>query len=409
MKVLLTALNLDGNDVGEVSAGFQLVYELAKQVDLTVLALQRSGVEPLQDQLPHAEVHTWPEPEVLRQQERLNSMAKLAWPIFTRHLQRWLRTAQSRGRHFDIAHQFLPRGPRYASPLRYYNIPYVIGPVGGALPTPHSFRNEVGTEKWFARLRAFDQFRFRRDPWLRASYGNANLVLGVAPYMQKVLADLPIQRFDTLMGIGIRDLAEVPPRDMVAGRLALLHVGRVVRTKGLRDVIRSLSCLSDLPQITLTSIGDGDDLAACQAEVEQLGLKGRVSFLGKLPRSEVEEWYAKSDALAFPSFRESMGGVLYEAQRWGLPIIAARAGGPDWIVDESCGLKVDISDPETLARDLATEIRKLADNPELRIALGSAGRARVEREGLWSKKAEKLVKFYGEALGCAASPPVRRE
>lgn len=407
MKVLLLAINLDGNDVGEVATGFELVRHLADRVELTVLALQHAGVVPLAEQLPGVEVQTWPEPEILQRHERLNAMAKLGWPVFTRHVRRWLAAARAEGRHFDLAHHFLPRAPRYAPPLRGQGIPYVIGPVGGSLPTPPGFAAEVGTGAWFARLRAADTFRFRHDPWLRRGYGDAELVLGVAPYMREVLADLPIRRYDSFLGIGIGDLPELPARKAVQGQLALLHVGRAVRTKGLRDVIRALGHLRDLPAVTLTSIGDGEDLAPCRAEVARLGLEERVRFLGRLPRAEIERWYASSDALAFPSFRESMGGVLYEAQRWALPIVTVRAGGPDWIVDDTCGLKVDVTDPETMARHLADAIRVLALNPELRARLGQGAREKVSREGLWEAKAGHMYSLYEEVLatGGAAGRP----
>lgn len=398
MKVVLLALNLDGEDVGEVAMGFELVRRLAAHTELTVLSMQRPGRTPLHEQLPGVEVHTWPEPRLPQQLARFNSMAKPTWVAFARHVRHWLTQARAEGRHFDLAHQFLPRAARYASPLRGQGIPYVIGPVGGALPTPPGFRHEIGGERWFTRLRALDQLRFRYDPWLRASYGEADLVLGVAPYMREVLAPLPIRRFDHLLGIGVADLADPPTRAAAPGRLALLHVGRAVRTKGLRDVIRALGHLHDLPDVTLTSIGDGEELEACRAEAERLNLGARVHFLGRLPRAKIEDWYAQSDALAFPSFRESMGGVLYEAQRWGLPIITVRTGGPDWIVDDSCGLKVEVTDPETIALDLADAIRRFALDPQLRIAMGTAGRARLARDGTWDAKAVHLRKLYDAIL-----------
>ena len=199
---------------------------------------------------------------------------------------------------------------RYASPLRHFAIPYVVGPLGGGLSTPAPFAAEVGRASLMTRARALDGWRLRHDPWLRAGYARAGLVLGVAPYVAEALAAVPVRRFEVLPERSHQGDAPQVERGFEAGRLELLHVGRAVRTKGLRDMVRAMAHLADLPFVTLTSAGDGEDLAACRAEAERLGVAGRVGFLGQVPRAEVDRLYARADVFAFPSFREPMGGSL---------------------------------------------------------------------------------------------------
>ena len=146
-------------------------------------------------------------------------------------------------------------------------------------------------------------------------------------------------RFRPFLGIGIDCLPDDPERAFGRHGLRLLHVGRGVRTKGLRDVVRALACLGDLEGISLTSIGGGEDIAHCWTEAKALGVADRVSFLGRLPRAEIEDHYRESDVFVFPSFRESMGGVLYEAMRWGLPVVTVDYGGPGFVTDNTCALR----------------------------------------------------------------------
>ena len=396
-RILLLATRLNGEGVGEVYTAFRLIEAMAPQARLTVVAFENQKARPLREQfadLP-VEVVAFPFPGWLRRNERLAAMLKPEIPLYNRLAARWLK---DRLGAFDIAHQILPRAPRYPTILRRFPLPYVIGSLGGALPTPLPFRAEAGNEPWFTRLRAIDGLRLKYDPALRASYTRADLVLGVAPYMREVLAPIPIQRFEPFLGIGVADLAPETDRPAVPGQLRLLHVGRVVRTKALRDSIRALAHLADLPGVTLTSIGSGEDLAACRAEAERLGLGSRVRFMGALPRAAIEDHYRDADALVFPSFRESMGAVLYEAMRWGLPCLTVRVGGPDYIVDDSCGLKVDPGTPETLPQELAGAIRRLAGDVDLRRRLGEGARAKIAREALWSAKAERMLALYDEVL-----------
>lgn len=399
MRVLLLAPNIDGADVGEAFVAFKWAEALARITDLTVLSFERPGRTPLADQLPDAQVVTWNEPEIFLRHERLNAMLKPAYPLFCRYVRRWLSDALRDGTSFDIAHQLMPQAARYAIPLRHFPVPYVVGPLGGALQTPEAFRKETGAAPLFTRLRQLDGWRLRHDPWLRKSYGGAQMVLGVAPYMADVLKDVEIKRFEPVLELGIDALAPDTVRTPPEDGLKLLHVGRGVRTKGLRDAVRALAHLRDRPAITLTSAGAGEEIEACKAEADRLGVAGRVRFLGRIARAGVEELYASHDVFVFPSFREAAGGVLYEALRWGLPVITAKRGGPDWIVDDSCGLRIPVSDPDQYARDIATGAARLADDHALRQRLGEGARAKVLREGLWPQKAAALVRLYEQAIG----------
>jgi glycosyltransferase involved in cell wall biosynthesis len=402
--VVLIAPNLDRDDVGETATSFRLIRAMADtgRVRLTVLVLQRPGRVPAIEQLPDLRVIAWPEPAWLLRSERFNAMLKPAIPPFYARVRRWLQTEMTTvradpARRIDLVHQMLPRAPRYASPLPGLGLPYMIGPVGGAIPMPPAFR-EPGSERWFTRLRSLDSHRFARDPWLRRGFAEADLVLGVAPYMAQVMADLPIRRFAPFLGIGVDELAPPVTRQSEPGRLQLLQVGRAVRTKGLRESVRALALLDDLPQVTLTVVGDGDDIAVAQDIAQAANLGDRVRFLGKRPRAEIEALYQSHDALIFPSFRESMGAVLYEAMRWGMPVITVDHGGPGYIADATCGLIAPLTTPEELPRDLALRIRLLAGDPDLRARLGAGARARVEAEALWPAKAQAMLGLYDSVL-----------
>lgn len=399
MKVLLIAPNIDRGDVGEAFVAYKWAEALSHRVELTVLAFERPGMEPLAAQLPRARVVTWAEPAWARRHERLNAMLKPAWPVFASRVRRWLAAELAIGGGFDLAHQLMPQAARYASPLRHFEIPYVIGPLGGALDTPKSFQDEMGTAPAFTRLRALDALRFRHDPWLRATYAKAACVLGVAPYVRDVLGAVTLQRFEPVLELGIDDLAPLRTRPLQPGRLKLLHVGRGVRTKGLRDAVRAMAQLRDLPGVTLTSAGFGEEIALCQAEAQALGLSDRITFLGRQPREAVEALYASHDLFLFPSFREPAGGVLYEAMRHGLPVITAARGGPDHIIDDSSGIRIPVNDPVQFAADIAAAVRALANDLPRLGALGAGAQSKVGREGLWPAKADRMVALYQNILG----------
>jgi glycosyltransferase involved in cell wall biosynthesis len=247
-------------------------------------------------------------------------------------------------------------------------------------------------------LREIDGFRLEADPWLRRSFSQASCVLGVAPYVRDILGSIPLRRFEVMTELGVDE--PLPPARLRpnASGLRLLHVARAVRTKGLRDGIRALALLPDLPEVTLTQAGDGEELALCKEEARRLGVAHRVNFLGRVPRQQVEDLYASSDAFLFPSFREPSGSVVFEAMRHGLPVIAADRGGPGHVVDGNSGLKVPVETPQQLAASLAAAVRQLVEQPEERARLSIGARNRALELGSWPAKAKWLLELYHSIL-----------
>ncbi len=305
-RVFFTAPNIHPEATGEEFVAWKWAEALSELVDLTVFSFERaSKSQTLAETLPGARVITQPMPRLFARFPRFEAMAKPSYPIYMRAVRRTLR--ENRGA-FDIAHQIMPQAARYPIPLRGNGVPYVIGPLGGALETPEAFQGEGASAAWYTRARALDHWRFRHDPWLRASYAESDLVLGVAPYMEDVLGNIPLKRFAPVLELGVADLAPLPPKSQTSGPVKLLHVGRGVRTKGLRDVVRAMGHLKEShPDLTLTSAGTGEEIAICKGEAETLGIADRITFLGQIDRAAVEELYKAADIFAFPSYREPAG------------------------------------------------------------------------------------------------------
>lgn len=405
LKLLVVAPTCDGTDVGEAWVAHQWVSRLARRHDVTLLTYHKRGRTPASEQLGGLRVVEWPELPVVGRAERLNSMLKPAYFPFYAKARRWVREALARGERFDLAHQPVPVAMRYPTPVAGLGIPYLVGPVGGSLDSPEAFKAEEGTNPWFVGLRSFDSLRIRRDPLLRKTYEDASVVLGIAPYVLDNLAGLSIKRFEVLSETAIDGVA--PEIDRAArtgtGPLRLLFVGRLIRTKGVRDAVRAMAQLRDVEAV-LDVIGDGPEREACEALVSGLGLAGKVVFHGRLPREEIDAFYRDADVFVFPSYREPGGNVAFEAMAFGLPLVVCDRGGPGNVVDDSCGIKLPAVSPDQLATDVARAVRELAADPARRLALGAGARARVQRIALWESKIDDVDALYEQVL----SAPVDR-
>jgi glycosyltransferase involved in cell wall biosynthesis len=394
LKLLLIAPNCDGTDVGEAFCAHRWVEHLSTIASVTLLTQARPGRIPPSSQLQCAEVIEWPEPMLSGRLERVSAMLKPAYPLFAARARKWIGQALRAGRKFDVIHQLTPLALRYPSPATGFGIPYVLGPHGGSLETPPTFSGECRGAPAFTKLRSLDRYRLKADPWLRRSFAQAACVIGVAPYVRDLLGTVPVSRFEVLSELGIDEPLPNAERSYESGKLRLLHVARAVRTKGLRDCVRAMALLRDLPGVTLVQAGDGEELDICRAEATRLGVADRITFLGRIPRAQVEDLYAASDAFLFPSFREPSGSVVFEAMRHALPVIAADRGGPGHVVDQHSGIRVPVDGPEQLARSLADAIRQVASSPEQALALSRGARKRAVELGSWPRKVEAMAAIY---------------
>ena len=101
----------------------------------------------------------------------------------------------------------------------------------------------------------------------------------------------------------------------------------------------------------------------------------RVCLLGTLEPEALPPIYLGADILAFPGIGDALGLVYLEAAAAGLPVVACRGPGPDFMVAPGGGLLTDPT-PEAFAGGLGT----LLDDPDQRQRMGEAARRFVAAE-----------------------------
>lgn len=394
-RVLMIAPACDGEDVGEAWVAAQWAARIAEKHELTLLTSYKRGHTPMSHQISGARVIEWAEPRGVGRFERFNSLLQPGYVPFYLRARRWIRRALASGESFDVAHQVVPVAMRYPSPAAGLGVPLIVGPVGGSLSSPQGFTHEEGAASWYQRLRALDSWRMRNDPLLLGTYESADIVIGVADYVREFLAGVRVRRFEIMSETAVTETHEPVNRTGRTGPVRLLHVGRIVRTKGLRDVIRAMAALRDL-DVVLDVLGDGNDREACENLIAELDLTDRVVLHGSVPRSSVDEFYRRADIFVFPSYREPGGNVSLEAMSWGLPVIVCKRGGPGANVDESCALLLAAHSPQQLAADCAAAVRALVEDPARRRAMGEAGRRLASSTHLWPQRVERMERLYDD-------------
>ncbi|MEH2424105.1 MAG: glycosyltransferase family 4 protein [Nostoc sp.] len=114
----------------------------------------------------------------------------------------------------------------------------------------------------------------------------------------------------------------------------------------------------------------------------------KLHFLGRVPRTEIQQEYALGDIFVLPSLAEGSASVVYEALAAGLPVITTEAAG-SVIRDGIEGFIVLESDADSLA----DRIEELVENRELRDRMAVAARERAKNY-TWDTYAERLLSVF---------------
>ncbi|MDI7920888.1 glycosyltransferase family 4 protein [Ferirhizobium litorale] len=401
VKLLLVAPTCNGEDIGEAYIAHQWAQNLAQRHDVTLLTYHKRGATPAAQQLKNIRIVEWSEPPVLGRAERLNSILKPGYLPFYFRARRWIRQALASGNHFDIIHQPVPVAMRYPSPAANMGLPLVVGPVGGGLPSPPGLDSDDSSSPWYLTLRNLDQYRLRWDPLLRRTFESADCVPGIGEYVRELLSAVHLHRFEVMSDNALDELPPIVARKIRPESTKLLYVGRLIRTKGARDIIRAVALVKDLP-IELDLVGDGPDRSECENLIAEHALEDRIKLHSWKSKSDVSEYYRKADIFVFPSYREPGGRVVLEAMSYSLPLIVVDRGGPSSATSDACAIKLSITTREKLAVDLAEAIRKLAANRRLRLQMGIAALEHVTRTALWPARLERMDAIYADVIAARA-------
>jgi len=192
-----------------------------------------------------------------------------------------------------------------------------------------------------------------------------------------------ISRSDARRTLGI------PPDSKV-----MLYVGRLAREKNI-GVLLEMAALAfaEDRSLRLWLVGDGPYRDECVAMARTLGIGDRVRFVGAVPRTEVDRFYAASDLFVFASITETQGLVVQEAMTYGLPAVAVTGGGASAsIIDGSNGFVVK-NDPIAFARVTIS----LLHNDALHARLSDQALKSVRNQGI-SQMCEDVVTVYRSVI-----------
>lgn len=173
----------------------------------------------------------------------------------------------------------------------------------------------------------------------------------------------------------------------------VLFVGRIQPLKGLDVALRAVAGIPDAHFVAVggPSGPDGEtELDRLEKMSVELGMADRTHFVPAQPHDQLAEFYRAANVLVVPSRSESFGLVAAEGQACGVPVVASRVGGLEYVVaDEVSGVLVETFEPE----DWREAIEGILADPARATRL-SEGAVEQAEQFSWTATANRLLELY---------------
>ena len=156
-----------------------------------------------------------------------------------------------------------------------------------------------------------------------------------------------------------------------------LYVGRLVKQKGIFDLLQAYSLLPEKikNEVGMAFVGDGPERSQLQERTKEFNLRN-VRFPGFVQKEDLPYYYGLAEAFVLPTHTDPWGLVVNEAMACGPPVIVTEVAGcaADLVKDQCNGFLVRPNDPIQLASALET----IANDADMRAAMGQRSRALIE-------------------------------
>lgn len=223
----------------------------------------------------------------------------------------------------------------------------------------------------------------------------SDYALAASEEIARVAMDLaPGSRVEALAnGVETGFFRRVEPLLGRSERVRILVPRRLFPKNGVEFFVRALPLILAEADVEAVLIGDGPERGRLEAMAAELGVDGRISFLGKRPHAEMPGLLSSGDLAVIPSLMEATSVAALESMACELPVVASDVGGLPEIVDGQVGGLFEPGNPAALAAAVLGLLGegKLPDK-------GAVARARVIEQWSNDRLAERHLEIYSDLL-----------
>ena len=401
-KVLLSAFACDPSKGSELSNGWYWATGLAKEgyeIFCFTRAINKPGIE-LFSKPAHVNFYFISLPF------KLEKLYSFSTPGMYLYYIMWQWLVYKKARKLSVKHKFFRAhhvtwgSMQMGSFLYKLKVPFIFGPSGGGQIAPHNFKKYF-LQYWSSELKRekVSDLLQKHNPAFKNMVVKAHAVIASNNETVQLLQDAHANNIHLSLDAALPENfspTSFSPKKTKEGKLTLLWTGRFMARKGLLLIIDVMNKLKYIEGITLTVVGDGEMKDAVINKINEYNLHNTVKLTGKVPFSEVKNYYASHDIFFYTSLRDSCPAQLIEAMSFGMPVVTLNLHGQSMIVSDETGIRCACSTPETAINELANAITYLFSHPE-EVSKMSSAAYNFAKEQTWEKKIKQITSDFYKA------------
>ena len=177
-------------------------------------------------------------------------------------------------------------------------------------------------------------------------------------------------------------------------KINLLYVGRIVRPKGILNLVKSMKIMPE--NVHLNIVGEGEEMEILKKISFKIGKEDNIHIAGVMPREGILQIMHDSDLYINPSeYSEGLQISLLEAASFGLPIISTSIPGAEDLLENNVN---SIIIPDNSPATIAKTVNYLLSNRQLAVSLGKRSREKVINHFSWEQSIKKFNEFITSIL-----------
>ncbi len=258
-----------------------------------------------------------------------------------------------------------------------------------------------GSDTYFCHLEQRHQ-KFKNRLFETLAVRNAQGYIAPTKYAGEVSAKLfglsPTKIKTIQYGLDLKRFQNDTPLQFEKG--LLLYIGTIIRKKGVFELpLIFEKVIQQVPEAKLVVIGgDSPDIQTGNAStwslVKQKFTKealSRVSYLGKIPYSEVQTYMKSANLCLFPTYAETLGMVTIEAMAMQKPVVNSNIGwAQELMEDGKSGFLVHPANHEEFAK----KIKAVLQDDSLYLEIGKSANQFVTTKFDIDKVVALNIDFY---------------
>lgn len=338
---------------------------------------------------------------------RWNLLRKIWPPSYYWTYAAWQRKALSLAKeldqkeHFDLVHQLNMVGYRECGYLWQMGKPMVWGPMGNFNITPWRMLPVMGFYGiiFYASRNLINLWQMHFSTRVKKAVAASNAIICAMQDDKIAVKKLFGKDAVVIPEVGLSDAADSIKEPLIRGKNETLKIcwsGLHIARKALPLLLKALAVSKNKDAIELHILGDGP----CNSKWKNLEKKLKLSNIvwhGNLTRNEAYEVMKQSHVFVITSLSDATSTVLLEALSFGIPVVAMNHLGFAGVINDQCGIKIDLHHPQQVINDFANAIGRIESDETFRQSLSKGALLRAQ-DFRWEKKAEMIDRIYKQVV-----------